>query len=73
MRKGRSKRIRTTRCPVISGGVIGLFFLLAVFGEFFAPYAPNELSLSKTFLPPFWQEGETSNIRWEPICSVVIC
>ena len=33
--------------------------LMAILGEAFAPYPPNELSLSNKFIPPFWQEGGT--------------
>jgi peptide/nickel transport system permease protein len=53
------KKSRLRGFPVVSGAVILLFMLMAILGEAFAPFPPNELSLSSKFLPPFWQEGGT--------------
>ena len=49
--------LKFKRYPIIPGAVILLFIFLAVFGEAFAPYPPNKMSLSSRFVPPFWQEG----------------
>jgi peptide/nickel transport system permease protein len=51
------KELRSNRFPLIPGVIILIFMLMAVFGESFAPYPPNEPVLSKKLLPPFWQEG----------------
>lgn len=57
MGREKVKKLQISRYPIVSGMVILIFIFLALFGETLAPYPPNEPSLSKKFLPPFWQEG----------------
>ncbi len=59
MRTPKDQRRRKVRkgYPVLSGAVVLLFVLMALFGEVLAPYPPNQMNLAKRFQPPFWQEG----------------
>lgn len=41
--------------PVVSGLIICLFILTAIFGQALAPYSATELNLPNKFLPPFFQ------------------
>jgi peptide/nickel transport system permease protein len=59
MEEEKDKKIRSRRYPIISGAIILAFMFLAIFGESFAPYPPNEPGMSEMFLPPFWQKGGT--------------
>ena len=51
------KFFRPGRYPVIPLVIIGIFVILALFGETIAPYPPNQIDLPARFSPPFWQEG----------------
>jgi peptide/nickel transport system permease protein len=45
------------RLPLIPFGVIGLFVIIALFGQWLAPHDPYETSLRARLLPPAWMEG----------------
>lgn len=45
------------RLPIIPFGVIGLFVIIALFGQWLAPNDPYETSLRARLLPPAWMEG----------------
>ncbi len=45
------------RLPLFQLIVIGLFVIVALFGEWLAPIDPNETSLRARLLPPAWMEG----------------
>ena len=45
------------RLPLIPFGVIGLFIIIALFGQWLAPVDPYETSLRARLLPPAWMEG----------------
>jgi peptide/nickel transport system permease protein len=46
----------STDLPLISGGILALLVLAAVFGDGLAPHDPNALDLRSSFRPPFWAE-----------------
>jgi peptide/nickel transport system permease protein len=45
------------RLPLIPFGVIGLFIIVALFGQWLAPHDAYETSLRARLLPPAWMEG----------------
>ena len=45
------------RLPILQIIVIGLFIIMALFGEWLAPNDPYETSLSARLRPPAWMEG----------------
>jgi peptide/nickel transport system permease protein len=45
------------RLPLLQVFVIGLFVLVAIFGEWLAPVPYNEQNLRLRFLPPAWLDG----------------
>ncbi len=45
------------RLPIIPLIVVGLFVLIALFGQWLAPNDPYETSLRARLLPPAWMEG----------------
>lgn len=60
--KGKFKKSQLRHFPLVSGLIILIFSLLAVSGESFAPYPPNEIKISEAFVPPLWQkEGSISH------------
>jgi peptide/nickel transport system permease protein len=54
-------RFRKHRLAVASLAFLGLAYLVAIFAEFVAPYAPTEIERAQTFVPPsvirVWHEG----------------
>ena len=48
-----------SRVPVLQLVVIGVFFIVAIFGEVIAPYDYNAQDLLARFTPPAWLEGGT--------------
>ena len=52
-----TKISQISRYPIISGAVILIFIFLSLFGEYVAPYPPNEPNLMIAKTPPFWEEG----------------
>ncbi|MGH7928259.1 MAG: hypothetical protein ACREQV_10735, partial [Candidatus Binatia bacterium] len=44
------------RLPILPLIVIGLFVIIALFGEWIAPNDPYETSLRSRLLPPAWME-----------------
>lgn len=48
--------------------VLGLFYLIAIFADFLAPYGTTDQDLRKTFHPPtalFWSDGRLNVQRYE--------
>ncbi len=45
--------------PIFPLLIIFVFVILAIFANFIAPHPPNDISLSKKLLPPFWEDGGT--------------
>jgi len=50
-------RLRIAGFPILSGSIILLFVITALFGEVLAPHSATEPNLAKKFIPPFFQEG----------------
>jgi peptide/nickel transport system permease protein len=57
MEREKVRKSRFRRYPIIPGIIILVFVVMAILGEFLAPYPPNQPNLPQKFLPPFWQEG----------------
>jgi len=53
--KSYSLKLKLRGFPVISGLIISLFILTAIFGQALAPYSATEPNLPNKFLPPFFQ------------------
>ncbi len=49
------------RLPLFPLAVIGLFVILAIFGDWLAPNDPYKTSLGARLLPPAWMQGGDSN------------
>ncbi|MCJ7774256.1 MAG: ABC transporter permease [Desulfobacterales bacterium] len=48
------------RKPYIGLFFLGVFFFMVIFADLIAPFDPYESDLSKSTIPPFWQEGGTA-------------
>jgi len=49
------------RKPYMGMFFVGLFFFMVIFANVIAPHDPYESDLSKSTLPPAWQEGGTAS------------
>jgi peptide/nickel transport system permease protein len=50
-------KVKLRNYPVIPCTIVIAFFFIAIGGESFAPFPPNEVHLREKLTPPFWQEG----------------
>lgn len=68
-------RFKKHKVAVVSGVIVLLFYLVAVFAEFFAPYDPYHRDLRHVAAPPmgihFWDE-ETRNLHLSPFVYATI-
>ncbi len=68
-------RFKKHKAAVVAGIIVLLFYLLAVFAEFFAPYNPYYRDLGHVAAPPmrihFWDE-ETGNFHLNPFVHATI-
>jgi len=54
------RRTKGQRLPIFPLAIIGLFLILALFGEWLAPNDPYKTSLGARLLPPAWMDGGDS-------------
>ncbi|MCY4503986.1 MAG: ABC transporter permease, partial [Alphaproteobacteria bacterium] len=45
------------RLPLVSFAIIGTMIFVAVFAPWLTPHSPIDQSLPDKLLPPFWEEG----------------
>src|SRR6185437_1885 len=56
----RATASRRRDLPLIPIIIIAVIALTAIFADFLAPHNPEVGSLTRRFLPPFWQHGGTT-------------
>lgn len=46
------RRFRKNRMGIAAGGILGMFYMVAVFAGFFSPYDHNDIRIQVRYLPP---------------------